>query len=80
MSAGLIKLKTDPMVSLAYPAGNVFIGAGYATQELGIDESGHGKLKETATFAGTGFLVIPIAGHVRDSYRFRKSQEECHAS
>ncbi len=80
LNFGRIKVKGDPMVSLAYPAGNVFIGAGYASQELGIDKSGAGKLQETATFAGTGFLVIPIAGHVRDSYRFRKVHDLCSGS
>ncbi len=34
-------------------------------------------MQESATFAGTAFLVIPMAGNVRDAFRFPRSQELC---
>ena len=76
-SSGRIKLKSSPLVSLAYPAGNPFIGAGYESQEIGIDTSGDGKLLNTGAFAGTGFLVIPVAGHFQNAYRFPKDPALC---
>jgi hypothetical protein len=72
-----IRAKGEPMISLAYPAGNVFIGVAYASQALGIDERGDAKLQETGTFAGTVFIVIPFAGHTQDSFRFRRVDELC---
>ena len=72
-----IRAKSEPLISLAYPAGNVFIGVAYSSQVLGIDERGDAKLQETGTFAGTAFIVIPLAGHVKDSFRFRRVEEVC---
>ena len=34
-------------------------------------------MQESATFAGTAFLVIPMAGNVSDVFRFPKAQELC---
>jgi hypothetical protein len=80
LNSGRIKVKGDPLVSFAYPAGNVFIGVGYVSEEIGIDASGDGKFQGSSAFAGTAFLVIPVAGGVSDSVRFRKSQELCNGS
>ena len=77
VSSGQIKVKSEPIISLAYPAGNVFIGVAYASQVIGIDDRGDGKLKETTTLAGTAFIVIPLAGHGRDSFRFKRIDELC---
>jgi len=77
LSTGLIQVQSDTVASFAYPAGNVFIGAGHQSQSLGLDPRGDARMQESAIFAGTAFLVIPIAGNVSDSYRFPRLQEPC---
>lgn len=77
MAAGRIQTQSDTVVSFAYPAGNVFIGAGHQFQALGLDHRGDARIQENATFAGTAFLVIPMVGNVRDAFRFPRSPESC---
>lgn len=63
--------------SLAYPAGNVFIGLMHSSQTLGLDESGDARVQERSTVAGTAFLVIPLAGVIKDAYRFPRDPSLC---
>lgn len=80
LSSGRIDIKSDAVASFAYPAGNVFIGAGHESRVLGLDARGDARLQESATFAGTAFLVIPMAGNVKDVFRFPRSLELCNES
>jgi hypothetical protein len=77
LTSGRIQTQSDTMASFAYPAGNVFIGAGHQSQSLGLDTRGDARMQESATFAGTAFLVIPIAGNIRDAFRFPRAKELC---
>jgi hypothetical protein len=77
LTSGRIQIQSDTVASFAYPAGNVFIGAGHQSQSLGLDPRGDARMQESATFAGTAFLVIPIAGNVRDAFRFPRSKDLC---
>lgn len=63
--------------SAATEAGNPFIGAGVGTTTLGVDAAGNGRSVDSATFAGTAFLVIPIAGSVNDTVRFNRAPIFC---
>jgi len=67
---GKLYLKQKTHFSLAYPAGNPFIGPGYEETVIGVDREGHGKLRHKTAFAGTAFLVIPVAGSLTDETRF----------
>lgn len=75
--SGKITITNKLFGSLAYPAGNPFIGAGHTSVILGIDEQGHGKLTEKSTIAGTAFLFIPVAGQTSDTVRFIRIGESC---
>ena len=77
LSSGQIEASDDVMASFAYPSGNVFIGVGRQSTTLGVDKSGNARVQDAGTFAGTAFLIIPVAGHVRDAYRFPKSPGLC---
>ena len=77
LASGRIQIQSDTIASFANPAGNVFIGAGQQSKSLGLDPRGDARVQESATFAGTAFLVIPMAGNVRDAFRFPRSQELC---
>lgn len=63
--------------SAATEPGNPFIGAGIGSTTLGVDAAGNGRSMESATFAGTAFLVVPIAGSVNDTARFNRSTDLC---
>lgn len=60
--AGRIELKRDYAASGAREPGNPFIGIVTSKMMLGLDESGQGRISQSTSFAGTGFLIIPIAG------------------
>jgi len=75
--SGKITIKSDIFGSLAYPAGNPFIGVDHRSVVLGIDQSGNGKLTSSDIFAGTAFVFIPVAGHVSDSVRFVRTGKAC---
>lgn len=63
--------------SAATEAGNPFIGAGVGSTTLGVDAAGNGRSVDSALFAGTAFLVIPIAGSVNDIVRFNRDPKLC---
>lgn len=75
--SGTITLTNKLFGSMAYPSDNPFIGAGHTSVTLGIDVSGHGRLTEKNTFAGTAFLVFPIAGQVSETIRFVRVGDMC---
>lgn len=75
--SGKITITNKLFGSLAYPSGNPFIGAAHSSVTLGIDKVGNGKLTETGTFAGTAFIIIPVAGHVSESVRFVRVGNSC---
>jgi len=75
--SGTITVKNKLFGSMAYPADNPFIGAGRTFVTLGIDESGQGRLTEKDTFAGTAFLIIPVAGHTSVTTRFVRVGNSC---
>ncbi|NHK96870.1 MULTISPECIES: hypothetical protein [Rubrivivax] len=74
--SGQVRL-TRPFGSAASESGNVFIGVGTQTKKLGIDSDGNGRAVSSASFAGTAFLVIPIAGGVSDVGRFTRNRALC---
>lgn len=74
--SGQVRL-TRPFGSAARESGNVFIGVGAQTKTLGVDSDGNGRALSSASFAGTAFLVIPIAGGVSDVGRFTRSRTLC---
>lgn len=57
--------------------GNVFIGAMHTSRLIGLDQQGQGYLQESTSFAGTAFLVIPVAGQVNEAFRFATSERLC---
>lgn len=69
---GVLLIKQVSMASAAAESGNPFIGFGQQTLKLGLDVNGHGRLEDTADFAGSAFIVIPVVGRVRDVYRFQR--------
>lgn len=80
ITSGRIKILSDTVASFAYPAGNVFIGVGHESKVLGLDEHGNARMQESATFAGTAFLVIPVTGNVRDVFKFPRIPALCNES
>tara|TARA_B100000749_G_C18350431_1_gene433011 strand:- start:206 stop:754 length:549 start_codon:yes stop_codon:yes gene_type:complete len=61
-TSGRIELKRDYAASGAREPGNPFIGIMTSKTMLGLNASGQGRISQSTTFAGTGFLIIPIAG------------------
>lgn len=59
---GRIELNRDFLASGAREPGNPFIGLATSSTELGLDASGQGRISRSTAFAGTGFLIVPIAG------------------
>lgn len=74
---GRIELKRDYIASGAGQPGNVFIGMGTGKTILGLDAEGQGRVSQSVAFAGTGFLIIPIAGSATDIWTIRRDQELC---
>ena len=60
--AGHIELKRDYVASGAREPGNPFIGVVTSETLLGLDDSRQGRISQSTAFAGTGFLIIPVAG------------------
>lgn len=77
INEGLITIKSEFLGSLADESGNPFIGVASGSTTIGLDQNGNGKMSDTATFAGTAFIFIPLAGHIDSSVRFIKSTTEC---
>lgn len=63
--------------SLAAPADNPFTGAYHERISLWLDTQGDGRLTDESTFAGTAFLIIPIAGSVSAQRRFARLGDRC---
>jgi ketosteroid isomerase-like protein len=80
LSSGQIEIKSDSVASFAYPADNPFIGVGHETQVLGLDARGDARIQESATFAGTAFLVVPVAGNAKEVFRFPRSSALCNGA
>ena len=79
-SSGRIELKREFLASWATEPGNVFIGVATGKTVLGLDEKGRGRIEQSGTFAGTGFLIIPIAGTATDVSRIERRNELCSGS
>lgn len=74
---GRIELDREYIASGAREPGNVFIGVGTGKTVLGLDAEGQGRVSQSVSFAGTGFLIIPIAGAATDVSRIERSEELC---
>ncbi|MEL0169446.1 MAG: hypothetical protein VW877_15085 [Pseudomonadaceae bacterium] len=72
-----IELSSNWGSSLAAPADNPFIGAYHERVSLWLDTQGDGRMTNTATFAGTAFLIIPLAGTVSEQRRFERLGDHC---
>jgi len=48
------------------------LGIGYETVTLGLDQAGDGKYRSEGVFAGTLFVIIPVAIGGSDDVRFRR--------
>lgn len=77
MKNGQITLSSELTGSFAGESGNPFIGVAGGSVTIGLDENGHGKMSESATFLGTAFIFIPLAGHSSSSIRFNKLSNRC---
>jgi len=77
INEGLITINSEFLGSLAGESGNPFIGVAGGSTTIGLDQNGNGKMSDTAIFAGTAFIFIPLAGHIDSSVRFIKSKTEC---
>lgn len=73
---GVLEIHNELFASTAQ-ADNPLLGAGHRTIRLGLDLAGHGHMQETTRFAGTAFLIIPVAGKVIDSVRFERKGMSC---
>lgn len=74
---GRIELDREYIASGAGEPGNVFIGIGTGQTVLGLDEYGQGRVSQSVAFAGTGFLIIPVAGTATDVSKIERSESLC---
>ncbi|WP_202346762.1 hypothetical protein [Marinobacter sp. MC3] len=72
LKAGRIELKRDYIASGAREPGNPFIGVVTSKTLLGLDDSGQGRISQSTAFAGTGFLVIPVAGKTSNTQQIER--------
>jgi len=70
ISNGRIQSHTGIIPTIGFPQGIPFMMVGYGNEELGIDEHGNGKYRNSGAIAGTAFLYIPFVGGGHDDYRF----------
>ncbi|MDK9557840.1 hypothetical protein QQF73_09420 [Marinobacter sp. M216] len=77
---GRIELDREYIASGAREPGNVFIGVGTGKTVLGLDAHGQGRVSQSVSFAGTGFLIIPIAGAATDVSKIERSEGLCNSS
>jgi len=73
---GVLK-RSEMLGSAPTAAGNVFLGVGHEAARFGLDPAGNARVELSTSMAGTAFLVIPIAGHSTDAYRFPRASELC---
>jgi hypothetical protein len=71
--AGRIELKRDYVASGAREPGNPFIGMVTSKTVLGLDDSGQGRVSRSTAFAGTGFLIIPVAGKTSNTQKIERA-------
>lgn len=71
--AGRIELKRDYVASSAREPGNPFIGVVTSKTLLGLDDSGQGRISQSTAFAGTGFLIIPVAGKTSNTQQIKRA-------
>ncbi|MDL0432677.1 hypothetical protein QPM17_16165 [Marinobacter sp. TBZ242] len=71
--AGLLELKREYVASGAGQPGNPFIGVVTSKTVLGLDTSGHGRINQSTAFAGTGFLIIPVAGKTLHTHKIERA-------
>lgn len=71
--AGRIELKRDYVASGAREPGNPFIGVVTSKTLLGLDDSGQGRISQSTAFAGTGFLIIPVAGKTSNTQKIERA-------
>ncbi|TNE78239.1 MAG: hypothetical protein EP334_05185 [Gammaproteobacteria bacterium] len=74
---GKVLLPSRRAVSGAGEPGNPFIGAMQTDIQIGMDSVGKGYVQETTTFAGTAFLVIPVAGKINETIHFETDPSLC---
>jgi hypothetical protein len=79
LTGGVIT-RRETMGSAPTAAGNVFLGVGHEAVRFGVDPQGSARVESATTMVGTAFLVIPIAGHSNDVYRFSRAPELCGGS
>ena len=77
---GRIELKREYIASGATKPGNVFIGVGTGKTLLGLDEEGQGRVQQSTSFSGTGFLVIPITASNTDISKIKRKGAICNES
>jgi hypothetical protein len=73
---GRIHLKRELSLSAATPVDNPYIGLISNSISLGIDCAGHGKTEQTTRVLGTAFLIIPVAGQIKEELRFQRVEDE----
>lgn len=74
---GRIELKRETIASGASEPGNPFIGIATGKTILGIDASGEGRVEQSTSFVGTGFLIIPVAGSGTDVSKIKRKGPVC---
>ena len=71
--AGRIELKREYAASGAREPGNPFIGVASSQTVLGLDASGQGRISQSTAFAGTGFLIVPVAGKTTSAQKISRA-------
>lgn len=74
--AGLLELKREYIASGAREPGNPFIGVVTSKTTLGLDASGQGRITQSTAFAGTGFLIIPVAGKTSNTQKIERAPRD----
>ena len=73
---GRIELKREYLASGARQPGNPFIGVASSKTILGLDAAGQGRINQSTAFAGTGFLIVPVAGKASNTQRIERVTED----
>jgi hypothetical protein len=76
-AGGQITIRKKTEASAGIPSGNIFIGIARDATTLGLDSDGNGRVENTTALAGTAFLIIPVAGSMRDAARFKRAPRLC---
>lgn len=74
---GRIELKRDYIGSAATGSGNVFIGIGGSKTRLGIDSQYEARVEQSTFFAGTVFLLIPLAISGLEVSKIKRVGDKC---